>query len=157
MYRGSASRNRTSQNGDQRSQKEETRGLYHRHMPEVSTPGEPPSSREQEVGVVASLLLPHTPLRTLQPVHETRGASLHMLGEVLWHLVQFGVTSPTEECDPEVLPRMTIGSGSVFVCYPTVRAEHYLLSQIFTIIDGHPRQAILLMKLVNHILSVRPK
>ena len=76
-------------------------------MPEVSTPGEPLSSREREVGVVASLLLPHTPPRTLRPVHETRGASLYMLGEVLWHLVQFGVTSPTEECDPKVLPRMT--------------------------------------------------
>ena len=157
MYGGSASRNRTSQNGDRRSQKEETRGLYHRHMPEVSTPGEPPSFHEREVGVVASLLLPHTPPRTLRPVHETRGASLHMLGEVLWHLVQFGVTSPTEECDPEVLPCVTIGGGGVFVRYPTVQAERYLLSQIFAIIDGHPRQAILLVKLVNHILSVRPK
>ena len=47
MYGGSASRNQTTQNGDQRSQKEETRGLYHRQIPEVSTPGEPPSSREQ--------------------------------------------------------------------------------------------------------------
>ena len=46
MYGGSASRNRPTQNGDRRSQKEETRGLYHRHTPEVSTPGEPPSSRE---------------------------------------------------------------------------------------------------------------
>ena len=107
--------------------------------------------------MVASLLLPHTPPRTLRPVHETRGASLHMLGEVLWRLVQFGVTSPTEECDPEVLPRVTIGGGSVFVRYPAVRAERYLLSQIFAIIDGHLRQAILLVKLVNHILSVRPK
>ena len=157
MYGGSASRNRTSQNRDRRSQKEETRDLYHRHMPEVSTPGEPPSSHEREVGVVASLLLPHTPPRTLRPVHETRGASLHMLGEVLWHLVQFGVTSSTEECDPEVLPHVTISGGGVFIHYPTVRAERYLLSQIFTIIDGHPRQAILLVKLVNHILSVRPK
>ena len=80
-----------------------------------------------------------------------------MLGEVLWCLVQFGVTSPTEECDPEVLPHVTIGGGSVFVHYPTVWAERYLLSQIFTIIDGYPRQAILLVKLVNHVLSVRPK
>ena len=107
--------------------------------------------------MVASLLLPHTPPRTLRPVHETRGASLHMLGEVLWHLVQFGVTSSTEECDPEVLPRVTISGGGVFVHYPTVRAERYLLSQIFAIINGHLRQAILLMKLVNHILLVRPK
>ena len=147
----------SSQNEDRRSQKEETRGLYHRHMPEVSTPGEPPSSREREVGVVASLLLPHTPSRTLRPVHETMGASLHMLGEVLWRLVQFGITSSTEECDPEVLPCMTTSSGGVFIHYPTVQAERYLLSQIFAIIDGHPRQAILLVKLVNHILSVRPK
>ena len=154
MYGGSASRNQTSQNGDQRSQREETRGLYHRHTPEVSTPEEPLSSHEQEVGVVASLLLPHTPPRTLWPVHETRGAGLHMLGEVLWHLVQFGITSSTEECDPEVLPCVTIGGGGVFVHYPTVRAERYLLLQIFAIIDGHPRQAILLVKLVNHVLSV---
>ena len=80
-----------------------------------------------------------------------------MLAEVLWCLVQFGITASTEECDPEVLPCVTISSGGVFVRYPTVRAECYLLSQIFAIINGHPRQAILLMKLVNHILSVRPK
>ena len=80
-----------------------------------------------------------------------------MLGEVLWHLVQFGVTSPTEGCDPEVLPRVTIGGGGVFVRYPTVRAERYLLSQILTVIDGHSRRAILLVKLMDHILSVQPK
>ena len=50
--------------------------------------------------MVALLLLPHTLPRTLWPVHETRGASLHMLGEVLWRLVQFGVTSPTEDVIP---------------------------------------------------------
>ena len=88
--------------------------------------------------MVASLLLPHTPPGTLQPVHETRGASLHVLGEVLWCLVQFGITSSTEECDPEVLPRMTIGGGGVFVHYPTVGAECYLLSQILAVIEGHP-------------------
>ena len=77
-----------------------------------------------------------------------------MLREVLWRLVQFGVTSPTEECDPEVLPRMTIGDGGVFVHHPTVWAERYLLSQILTVIDSHSRQAILLVKLMDHILSV---
>ena len=80
MYGGSASRNRTTQSGDRRSQKEETRGLYDRYTPEVSTSGEPPSSREQEVGVVASLLLPHTPSRTLRPVHEARGGSSSYAG-----------------------------------------------------------------------------
>ena len=123
MYGGSASRNRTSQNGDRRSQKEETRGPYHRHTPEVSPPGEPPSSREQEVRVLASLLLPHTPLRTLRPIHEARGAALHMLGEVLWCLVQFAIAASTEECDPEVLPCMAISSGRILLHYPAVRAE----------------------------------
>ena len=80
-----------------------------------------------------------------------------MLGEVLWCLVQFGITSSTEECNPEVLPHVTIGGGGVFVHHPTVRAECYLLSQIFAIIEGHPRQAILLVQLVNHVLSVRLK
>ena len=155
MYGGTASRNRTAQNGDRRSQKEETRGLYHRYTPEVSPPGEPPSSREREVGVVALLLLPYTPLRTLRPVNEARGAALHMLGEVLWHLVQFGITASTEECDPEVLPCVTIGGGGVFVHYP--HSTGRTLSQIFAIINGHPRQAILLMKLVSHVLSVRLK
>ena len=58
------------------------------------------SSREQEVGVVALLLLPHTLLRTLRPVHEARGAALHMLGEVLWCLVQFAIAASAEEHDP---------------------------------------------------------
>ena len=57
-------------------------------------------SREQEAGVVALLLLPHTSSRTLWPVHEAWAAALHMLGEVLWHLVQFAIAASTEECDP---------------------------------------------------------
>ena len=57
----------------------ETIDLYHRHMPEVSAPGEPLGSHGQEVGAAAPLLLSHTSPRTLRPVHETRGASLHML------------------------------------------------------------------------------
>ena len=58
------------------------------------------SSCEQEVGVVALLLLPHTPSRTLRPVHEAGAAALHMLGEVLWHPVQFVIAASAEECDP---------------------------------------------------------
>ena len=58
------------------------------------------SSCEQQVVVVALLLLPHTASRTLRPVHEARAAALHMLGEVLWRLVQFAIATSTEECDP---------------------------------------------------------
>ena len=57
-------------------------------------------SRGQEVGVVALLLLLHTLSRTLRPVHETWAAALHMLGEALWHLVQFAIAASTEECYP---------------------------------------------------------
>ena len=80
-----------------------------------------------------------------------------MLGEVLWHLVQFAIAASTEECDPLVLPRVAISGDRIFIHYPTIRAERYLLSLIFAIIDGHPRQAIGLMELVNHILSFRLK
>ena len=107
--------------------------------------------------MIALLLLPHTPPRTLRPVHEARQAALHVLGEVLWHLVQFGITTSTEECDPEVFSCVTESGGGVLVHDPTVQAERYLLSQIITIVKGHPRQAILLVKLVNHILSVKLK
>ena len=64
--------------GDHRSQKTgDHRSLSRK--PEVSAPGKPLGSCRGEVGAVALLLLPHTLPRTLRPVHETRGASLHML------------------------------------------------------------------------------
>ena len=43
---------------------------------------------------------------------------------------------------------MAISGGSIFVHHPAVQAERYLLLQIFTIIDGHLRQAIVLVELV---------
>ena len=58
------------------------------------------SSHDQEVGVVVLLLLPHTSLRTLQPIHKAWVAAFHMLGEVLRHLIQLPITAATEECDP---------------------------------------------------------
>ena len=84
------------------------------------------------------LLPPPTPSRTLRPIHEARGAALHMLGEVLWHPVQLFVTAPTEVGDPEVLPRVAVGCDRISVHHPTIRAECYLLSLIFAIIEGHP-------------------
>ena len=87
-------RPKVSERRDQGSRSQtDTRGLYTRRASEAS-------SCEQEVGVVALLLLPHTPSRTLQPVHEARAAALHMLGEVLWCLVQFAIAASAEECDP---------------------------------------------------------
>ena len=73
---------------------------------------------------------------------------------MLGHLVQSGVTSPTEECNPEVLPHVTIGGGGVFVRYPTVWAKCNLLPQILAVINSHMGQAILLVKFMDHIFSV---
>ena len=99
MYGGSAPESEqhkmeVSERRDKGSRSQtDTRGLYTRRTSKAS-------SHEQEVGVVALLLLPHTLSRTLWPVHEARGAALHMLGEVLWRLVQFAIAASTEECDP---------------------------------------------------------
>ena len=56
-----------------------------------------------------------------------------------------------------MLPCVAISGNSIFIHYPAIRAERYLLSLIFAIIDSHPRQAIGLVELVNHILSFRLK
>ena len=78
LWRLSLQESDITKKGDRRSWKTgDHRSLSHK--PEVSAPGELLGSRGREVGAVASLLLPHTPPRTLRPVHETRGASLHML------------------------------------------------------------------------------
>ena len=77
--------------------REETRGLCTRRASEAEAVV---SSHGQEVGVVALLLRPHTPSRTLQPIHEAWAAALHMVGEVLQHLIQLPITAATEECDP---------------------------------------------------------
>ena len=79
---------------DQGSQSQvDTRGLYTRRASEAS-------SCEQEVGVEVLLFLPHTSSITLWPVHEAGMAALHVLGEVLWCLVQLAITASTEEGYP---------------------------------------------------------
>ena len=52
-----------------------------------------------------------------------------------------------------MFPRMAISGDRIFVHYATIRAEHYLLSLIFAIIDRHLSQAVGLVELVNYILS----
>ena len=86
--------------------KKETRGLHNRKRPGGSTREEPLKMRlqsilcGQEAGVVALLLSPHASSRTLWPVHEAWAATLHMVEEVLWHLVQLAVAVATEEGYP---------------------------------------------------------
>ena len=50
---------------------------------------------------------------------------------------------------------MAISGGGIFVHYPAIRAECYLLLLIFAIIEGHSGQAIGLVELGNHILLFR--
>ena len=77
--------------------REETRGLCTRRASEAKAVVH---SHGHEAGVEALLLFPHTSSRTLRPVHEAWAAALHMLGEVMWHLIQLPITATTEECDP---------------------------------------------------------
>ena len=70
---------------------------------------------------------------------------------MLWCLVKLAVAAATEEGYPQMLPRMTIGSGRVLVHHATIWAEGYLLSLVVVIIDGHPGQTLCLVELVNHI------
>ena len=126
--------------------------------PGVSTLEEPLKLRlqsilcGQEAGVVALLLIPPTSSRTLRPVHDAWAAALHMVEEMLWCLVKLAVAATTEEGYPQMLPRMTISGGRVFVHHATIWAERYLLSLVVIIIDQHPGQALGLVELVNHIL-----
>ena len=71
---------------------------------------------------------------------------------MLRHFVKLAIAAATEEGYPQMLPRMTISGGRVFVHHTTIRAERYLLSLVFVIVDGHPGQALGLVELVNHIL-----
>ena len=75
-----------------------------------------------------------------------------MVGEMLWCLVKLAIAAATEEGYPQMLSRMIISDGRVFVHHATIWAECYLLSLVFVIIDGHPGQALSLVELVNHIL-----
>ena len=52
-----------------------------------------------------------------------------------------------------MFPRMAISGDRIFVHYAAIRAERYLFPLVFAIIEGHPRQAVSLVELVNHILS----
>ena len=53
-----------------------------------------------------------------------------------------------------MLPRMTIGSDSVFIHYPAVVAEGELFPLVVPIIEGHPGQAVDLVELEDYILPL---
>ena len=83
--------------------KKETKGLHNRKRPGVSTQEEPLKPRlqsvpcGQEAGAVALLLIPPTSSRTLRPVHDAWAAALHMVEEMLRHLVKLAIAAATEE------------------------------------------------------------
>ena len=150
--------NNTKQRSRVSRNKKETKGLNNRKRPRVSTQKEPLKLRlqsilcGQEVAAVASLLTLPTLSGTLWPVHDAWAAGLHMVEEMLQHLVELAVAATTEEGYPQMLPHMTIGCGRVLIHHVTIWTEHYLLSLVVIIIDGHLSQAFCLVELVNHIL-----
>ena len=104
---------------------------------------------------VASLLTLSTSPRTrflFWSAHDAQATGLHVIEEMLWHLVELAVAATTEEGHPQMLPHMTIVCDRVFVHHATIWAECYLLSLVVIIIDGHLGQAFRLVEPVNHIL-----
>ena len=83
-----------------------------------------------------------------------RPARQHVVIEELWFLVNLAITASTEECYPEVLPRMAESSGRVLVHYPTVGAEGDLLPLVGVIRDGDLIQTLGLVEFVDHILPL---
>ena len=101
------------------------------------------------------LFIPPTPPRDLWFAHEAGAAVPPVLDEVLGHPVYFIITTTAEEGDPKMLPRMTIGCDRVLIHYPTVGAEGELFPLVVPVIEGHPRQAVGLVELEDHILPLR--
>ena len=81
-------------------------------------------------------------------------ARQHVVIQELWFLINLAVTASTEECYPEVLPRMAESSGCVLIHYPTVGAEDDLLPLVGVIRDGDPIQTLGLVEFVDHILPL---
>ena len=86
--------------------KTETRGLNNRKRPRVSTQkslwsrGCNPFYAGKRRVAVALLLIPPTSSRTLQPVHDAWATALHMVEEMLQHLVKLAIAAATEEGYP---------------------------------------------------------
>ena len=77
-----------------------------------------------------------------------------MTGQVLRLPVELVVATATEEGQPKMLPRMTIGGESILIHDPTVGTESHLLSLVVIIVDGHARQAVCLVEFMDNILLV---
>ena len=106
---------------------------------------------------MASLFTFSTSSRTrllFQPAHDAQTTGLHVIEDMLRHLVKLAIAAPTEEGHPQMLPHMTKGCGRVLFHDATIWAECHLLSLVVVIIGGHPGQAFRLVEPVNHILPV---
>ena len=73
---------------------------------------------------------------------------MHVQG--LRSLVDLAVTTSTEVCQPEMLPRMTVGGRGVLIHDPTVRAESDLLSQMSVQGDRYLVQTLSFVDLCNN-------
>ena len=81
------------------------------------------------------------------------GLPVHIQG--LRSLVDLAVTTSTEVCQPEMLPRMTVGGRGVLIHDPTVRAESDLLSQMSVQGDRYSVQTLSFVDLGNNEFLVK--
>ena len=70
-------------------------------------------------------------------------------------LVDLAITTSTEVCQPEMLPRMTVGSRGVLIHDPTVRAESDLLSRMSVQGDRYLVQTLGFVDLGNNEFLVK--
>ena len=80
---------------------------------------------------------------------------MHVQG--LRSLVDLAVTTSAEVCQPEMLPRMTVGGQGVLIHDPTVRAESNLLSRMSVQGDRYSVQTLSFVDLGNNEFLVKVK
>ena len=78
---------------------------------------------------------------------------MHIQG--LRSLVDLAVTTSTEVCQPEMLPRVTVGGRGVLIHDPTVRAESDLLSRMSVQGDRYSVQTLGFVDLGNNEFLVK--
>ena len=81
-----------------------------------------------------------------------RPARQHVVVHELGLLVDLTIAASTEECYPEVFPRVAMSSSHFLIHNPTVGAEGYLLLLVGIIKDGDPFQTLRLVEFVDNIL-----
>ena len=76
------------------------------------------------------------------------GLPVHIQG--LRSLVDLTIATSAEVCQPEMLPRVTVGGGSILIHHPTIGAEGDLLSRMSVQGDRYSVQTLGFVDLGNN-------